>query len=255
MQHEEIVVKILKMDQFCKRNKDIERLHWFSMPIDLLTHPDFFNITGDELKAFIWFISVAIKCKTDSPRMNLEHTCHLLNISKKTIHSMVEKLKGKQVDVALGPPPVAVGPDTASTLHNITEHNITNITEHIYVHQNTDTPDHDLPVLIKLWNEHCGSLPKVRRTNLLRTKKSYALMKSSEISIEDWIDVIKRLNESDFCRGKNDNGWIATFDFLLKPDTYLKVLEGKFDNRTKMGSANKAKLDFSILKKYDKAES
>lgn len=42
-----------------------------------------------------------------------------------------------------------------------------------------------------------------------------------------------RISTSDFCRGKNERGWVATFDWLLQPDTAIKVLEGKYDNRGK----------------------
>ncbi|RYZ81210.1 MAG: hypothetical protein EOP06_23925, partial [Proteobacteria bacterium] len=42
-----------------------------------------------------------------------------------------------------------------------------------------------------------------------------------------WIDVIDRIARSQFCRGyKSKNGWIASFDFLIKPKTIGAVLEG-----------------------------
>lgn len=48
---------------------------------------------------------------------------------------------------------------------------------------------------------------------------------------EHWRLVIARIAASDFCRGANDRGWIADFDFLVRRSTALKVLEGKYDNR------------------------
>lgn len=45
-----------------------------------------------------------------------------------------------------------------------------------------------------------------------------------------WAGVILRIAKSDFCRGENDRGWKADFDFLVRRDTHLKVLEGKYDN-------------------------
>jgi hypothetical protein len=39
------------------------------------------------------------------------------------------------------------------------------------------------------------------------------------------------MDASPFCRGETgDRGWRASFDFLLKPDTATKVLEGKYDD-------------------------
>lgn len=86
-----------------------------------------------------------------------------------------------------------------------------------------------LHTLICLWNEHCGKLAKVRRSNASRDRKCDVLFKN--LSLEEWREVVLKIAASDFCCGKNDRGWVASFDFLLKPDTALKVLEGKYDNR------------------------
>jgi hypothetical protein len=45
-----------------------------------------------------------------------------------------------------------------------------------------------------------------------------------------WLGVIQRLGESAFCCGNNDRGWIAGFDFLLRPETPTSTLEGKYDD-------------------------
>ncbi len=115
---EEITIKVLKMENFTKRLKDLPKVHWFSMPIDLLTHPDFFRITGDEFKAFVWVVGIAAKMKNDTVRMSIDHTEHLLHIKSGVVNSMINKLQGKQLDVALRP---HQGRTEASTLHNITE--------------------------------------------------------------------------------------------------------------------------------------
>ena len=48
-----------------------------------------------------------------------------------------------------------------------------------------------------------------------------------------WVEVIKKLDQSDFCAGDNDRGWVANFDFLLKPETATKVTEGCYDRKSK----------------------
>ena len=42
---------------------------------------------------------------------------------------------------------------------------------------------------------------------------------------------MRRIVLSDFCNGKNDRGWKANFDFLLRPNTHIKAMEGAYDNR------------------------
>jgi len=44
-----------------------------------------------------------------------------------------------------------------------------------------------------------------------------------------WIETVKKMAASKFCNGTNDRRWKADFDFLLKPETWLKVNEGKYD--------------------------
>lgn len=43
--------------------------------------------------------------------------------------------------------------------------------------------------------------------------------------------VIESAAKSDFLNGKNDRGFIATFDWLVAPNNFIKVLEGNYDNR------------------------
>ena len=57
------------------------------------------------------------------------------------------------------------------------------------------------------------------------------------------------ISESGFCRGENERGWVATFDWVLKPDVPLRALEGKYANR---GSPGKARS--KVSGKYDKVE-
>jgi hypothetical protein len=46
-----------------------------------------------------------------------------------------------------------------------------------------------------------------------------------------WTRTIEAINASPFCNGVNDRKWVASFDWLIKPDTATKVLEGKYDRR------------------------
>jgi hypothetical protein len=67
----------------------------------------------------------------------------------------------------------------------------------------------------------------------LNTKrKAAAASRLRERSLSEWMAVIGRIAASDFCQGKNDRGWVATFDFLIQPSTATKALEGAYDNRT-----------------------
>lgn len=85
--------------------------------------------------------------------------------------------------------------------------------------------------LILLWNELCGELPKVKTSNKTRERKIKTVWPCLDES--EWVQVIKKLAASDFCNGNNDRAWKADFDFLLKPETYSRTQEGRYDNKTK----------------------
>lgn len=42
------------------------------------------------------------------------------------------------------------------------------------------------------------------------------------------MEAIDNINQSDFLRGKNDRGWQIDFDWLMKPNNFIKVLENKY---------------------------
>lgn len=84
-----------------------------------------------------------------------------------------------------------------------------------------------LPPLAILWNNHSGKLPKVIKTNRERSRKSNIRIKDH--STDEWIHIFNKIANNPFLNGKNDRGWKATFDWILQPETSLKVLEGKYD--------------------------
>lgn len=91
-------------------------------------------------------------------------------------------------------------------------------------------PEPDPEPLRELWNATAHpSLPRCLRMTEKRKPKAKARL--AERPLPEWVPVIERINASAFCRGeRGDRGWKADFDWLLKPDTATKVLEGKYDD-------------------------
>ena len=52
-----------------------------------------------------------------------------------------------------------------------------------------------------------------------------------EYGEEKIIEAIEKAKASPFLKGQNRKGWVITFDWFLKPDNFIKVLEGNFDER------------------------
>jgi hypothetical protein len=86
--------------------------------------------------------------------------------------------------------------------------------------------------LVDAWNT--ATTPPIPRCQGLSAKRTIAAKaRLSERPLADWVAIIGRIEASAFCRGANDRGWVASFDWLMQPDVALKVLEGKYDNRPK----------------------
>ena len=83
-----------------------------------------------------------------------------------------------------------------------------------------------------IYNSNCPKLPQVQK---LTDKRKTAIDKFiKEFTEEQFEQICKIANSTDFLIGINDNGWKADFDFLMRIDKATNVLEGRY-NSTKGG--------------------
>ena len=86
-----------------------------------------------------------------------------------------------------------------------------------------------LSPLSRLWNMNCPHLPQVKEMNRERMDKERLRLK--ERSIEQWAELFRKMENSDFCRGKNERKWKGSFDWIIaNQNNSTKVREGKYDN-------------------------
>ena len=90
--------------------------------------------------------------------------------------------------------------------------------------------------IVALWNDICGgALPRVKALNENRRQKIKCRCeewgKDSDAWLQQARDLFERVTASDFLRGGNKSGWIATFDWLFENQkNWVKVVEGNYDN-------------------------
>lgn len=96
--------------------------------------------------------------------------------------------------------------------------------------KNTNTyPQYCLDI-IERWNGTVVIQPKVLGMNKSRLLAIDAIYKDSQ-STSLFEDVFAKVAKSEFLGGKNDNGWICTFDWVLKQENWQKIVEGNYENR------------------------
>ena len=83
--------------------------------------------------------------------------------------------------------------------------------------------------IINIYNSYCTNLPKIQKLTDKRKTAVNKLLK--EFTIEQFEQICINANNSDFLTGHNDRGWKADFDFIIKPDKAVKILEGQYNNK------------------------
>ena len=73
-------------------------------------------------------------------------------------------------------------------------------------------------------------IPKIRSVS--GTRLTHLKARLREYGEDAMREVITKTAQSDFMNGKSDRGWIASFDWILLPNNFPKVLEGNYDNQT-----------------------
>lgn len=222
--YSEINLVVLKYEQeFTKRSKDIKKNTWFSFPNDYLLHPDFTEINGEEFKWFIWIVSICSKLNLNKIRLNIAHAEKMLSSEQKHLFSMIEKLKGKQIDVACDQMATDMRPErdqnaaasdgiATPTLHYNTLHNITNNTLHTYKQDLVSTSKNEVAPK----TNNSKSLIKINHpkelADLLDEKNKHLLfelygdpefIKREFFKIQNWLDANPRKNN------KTARGWLT----------------------------------------------
>ena len=59
-----------------------------------------------------------------------------------------------------------------------------------------------------------------------------------EYGIEEVIVAIEKIKNSDFLSGKNNRGWVITFDWFVLPNNFPKVHDGNYDSNKPNNNVN-----------------
>ena len=54
-----------------------------------------------------------------------------------------------------------------------------------------------------------------------------------DIVLDEWKQAFAAIERSPFLKGENKTGWRASFDFLLQPSSFTKLIEGQYDQVTR----------------------
>ena len=87
--------------------------------------------------------------------------------------------------------------------------------------------------IVDAYHETLPMLPRIREMTDQRRKAIAARWGSSpeRQNLEWWRQYYHAVAESGFLLGENERGWVASFDFLLREQKMVMVLEGRYQSR------------------------
>ena len=127
-----------------------------------------------------------------------------------------------------------------TTGHNIRNKEIKNIRREEDIRSDASVPD--MEHVQEIFNKTCIFFKPCSVITKTRSDKIKKLLK--QFSFEDVKEVFEKANSSVFLQGKNDQGWVATFDWLIEIDNFVKVKEGNYKNREEKKSSTDIYRDY-----------
>lgn len=111
----------------------------------------------------------------------------------------------------------------------------------------------DIRRFVEYWNEimtaNRSVIPTVSKVG--KTRRGLILARLRENGKKALAVVTQKCAVSDFLNGRNNGGFVASFDWVFKPTNFIKVLDGNYDNN---GQANQRHHTRGVEERRQRAE-
>lgn len=96
--------------------------------------------------------------------------------------------------------------------------------------------NNNISIVIDIWNSICVDFPKVIKATQGTTRYKAINARWNEYGEDGIRETFEKVQQSAFLKGESESGWQATFDWVMKPNNFIKVKEGNYDNKIKRHS-------------------
>jgi len=130
---------------------------------------------------------------------------------------------------------------TTNEQQNNTNKNVKNVKNDKKLNNNIiSRPETPYEEIVNLYNTICISFNSIKQITDKRKGNINARYQESKCSIEVFKILFTKMQDSNFLKGGWDSGGKADFDWVMRPTNFVKVLEGKYDNKNqKQQTGNK----------------
>jgi hypothetical protein len=119
-----------------------------------------------------------------------------------------------------------------SKVNKVNEFNKREFNKNNYAEQDFSSEPLELFEIRKLFHKHCPTLNEIRPVGEWSAgrKKAVQARWREHPDYQFWIELFKRVENSDFLTGKKKD-FVADFDMIMQKDKFTRILEGRYDNR------------------------
>jgi hypothetical protein len=214
---------------------------WLRLNNDIAADPKLFGLTAAQRYAFILLLCEASKKNTGLVQVRIDFLAHIACVTGEEVESLLNHLIGSEIIRVLNagslhqttPKVSKRARRTTPTRRDETRRDETDETKSTSVSESGSPGEGGIHPLADLWNEIAhADLPRVSGIRKGSSRDRATGERWDERpDLEHWRVVITRLNQSSFLTGRTEGArWKADFDWIMKPDSATKVLEGKYDD-------------------------
>lgn len=101
-----------------------------------------------------------------------------------------------------------------------------------YIDTNVSIKQHSIQSIIDAWNQlEPYGIKMIYRINQGSKRCTSLIALLEQFGEEKVIQAVDKVKQSDFLQGKTDTRFSLNFDWFINPNNFVKVLEGKYDER------------------------
>ena len=101
-----------------------------------------------------------------------------------------------------------------------------------YIDTNVSIKQHSIQSIIDAWNQlEPYGIKMIYRINPGSKRCTLLIALLEQFGEEKVIQAVDKVKQSDFLQGKTDTRFSLNFDWFINPNNFVKVLEGKYDER------------------------
>ena len=91
----------------------------------------------------------------------------------------------------------------------------------------------DYKALIDFFNEETQGVFGSVMYPISKNRRESIRARINEFGKDAFAEMIRKASKSNFLKGDGNKGFVAKFDWMIRPSNFQKIIEGNYDNRNK----------------------